>query len=127
MQINRLSCLKHLKSTLHEGSKPPKSEANSHKRLTCVKNGGRSDTTPRKQVGFSFWYNKVLFLQIMPYVDFSALKYKLTSLEYKFQGMVMTPSCKGIGVNLVNYTNHVQRFVHVYNSKLALTHHVKWP
>jgi hypothetical protein len=78
--------------------------------MTCVKNGGSSNTTSRKQIEFSFWYNTVfLFLHnvhIMSYVDFSAL-------IYKFQGKSMTPSCKGIGVNLVNHTNHVRRFMHV--------------
>lgn len=64
VQINRLPCLQHLRSTLHEarGRSHQNLNPNSHKSLTRVKNGGSSYTTFRKQVGFSFEYNTILFL-----------------------------------------------------------------
>lgn len=33
---------------------------------------------------------------------FIALEYKFSLLEYEFQGMVLTPSCKDLGVDLLD-------------------------
>jgi hypothetical protein len=45
----------------------------------------------------------------------------LSALEYELQDMALIPSCKGIGVDLVDQTNHVQGFT----PKLAATRHAK--
>ena len=89
-----------LRSTLHEGSRPPKFEDNSHKILTQAKKRGIYDTTARKQVEFPFWSN--LILSSWTILDFvcSILKHTFTLLEYHLQGMSYTPSCKGLGVDL---------------------------
>ena len=88
-----------LRSTLHEGLRPPKFEANSHKTLTRGKKRGIFHTTARKQIGFSFWSNLTIFPRTILDFVFSTLKYTFTLLEYHFQGMSSTPSCKGLGVN----------------------------
>ena len=58
---------------------------------------------------------------------FSALEFIFTSLVYEFEGMALTPSCKGLRLDLVDWTNHIQGFTHVNAPKLTLTHHVKRP
>ena len=90
-----------VKSTLHEGQ-PSKSEANTHKRLTHVKKEVSFVMAQRKQVEFSFWLNTYLFPWAMSSIVFSAFINNFTSLEYEFQGMALTPSCKGLGVGLLN-------------------------
>ena len=64
-------------------------------------------------IGLSFWSNPILFPRAGPIFDFSALEYDVTSLEYDFQGMPVTPSCKGLRVDLMDQTNHIQEFTHV--------------
>ena len=64
-------------------------------------------------IGHSFWSNPILFPRAVPSFDFSALKHDFTSLEYDFQGMTITPSCKGLGVELMDQFNHIQEFTHV--------------
>ena len=38
--------------------------------------------------------------QNVPYIIFNALKYKFISLEYGFEGTVLTLSCKALWVDL---------------------------
>ena len=55
---------------------------------------------PRKHIGVPFWSYSILFPHVMSYFIFGTLKYNFISLDYEFQGMVLTPSCKGLGVDL---------------------------
>ena len=68
---------------------------------------------PMKQIGLSFSSNPTIFPQAVPTFVFNALKYDFTTLESEFQGMAFTPSCKGMGIDSMNYTNHIQRYTHV--------------
>lgn len=68
---------------------------------------------PRKHIGVSYWSNSILFPHAMLDSVFGALIYKFTSLDIECNEMALTPSCVGLGTDLVDYNNHVQGFTHV--------------
>ena len=91
-----------LGAALNEESRPSNYEANSHKTLTWAKKGGSYAMALKKQTGFPFWCDPILFPWAISYLIFSALEYIFTSLKYEFEGIALTPSCKGLEVDLVD-------------------------
>ena len=57
---------------------------------------------PREVNWVSVFVNPILFLGAVLDFVFSALEYNINPLEYEYQGMALTPSCKGIGVDFVH-------------------------
>ena len=57
---------------------------------------------PRKQIVFPLWSDLIFFPQAVLYFVFSALEYNLNSCGYEFEGMALTPSCKGLDIDLMD-------------------------
>jgi hypothetical protein len=59
------------------------------------------------------WSNPILLGKTISSFVSSALKYNITSLEYEFHEMALTPSCKGIGIKNYEFDSSLQGFMDI--------------